>query len=103
MPADATAIALVSNGTVASHYRERAEVALAATGKRVVYIELPDGEAHKDWPTLNLIFDGLLQNKLDRKAGLGASGGGVICVSVGFAAASLRSEEGRFWRGIVRM
>lgn len=88
IPADATAIALVSNGTVASHYRERAEVALAATGKRVVYIELPDGEAHKDWPTLNLIFDGLLQNKLDRKAVLVALGGGVIGDMVGFAAAS---------------
>lgn len=88
IPDDATAIALVSNGTVASHYRERAEAALAESGKRVIYIELPDGEAHKDWQTLNLIFDGLLQNRLDRKAVLVALGGGVIGDMVGFAAAS---------------
>lgn len=88
IPADATAIALVSNGTVAAHYLKRAEAALVATGKRVIYIELPDGESHKDWQTLNLIFDGLLQNKLDRKAVLVALGGGVIGDMVGFAAAS---------------
>src|SRR5690606_12902970 len=88
IPADATAIALVSNGTVAAHYRARAESALSATGKRLIYIELPDGEAHKDWQTLNLTFDGLLQNKLDRKAVLVALGGGVIGDMVGFAAAS---------------
>ena len=88
IPADATAIALVSNGTVAALYRERAEQALASTGKRVIYIELPDGESYKDWQTLNLIFDGLLQNKLDRKAVLVALGGGVIGDMVGFAAAS---------------
>ncbi|NYT58379.1 3-dehydroquinate synthase [Alcaligenaceae bacterium] len=88
IPDDATAIALVSNVTVAAHYRERAETALAASGKRVIYIELPDGEAHKDWQTLNLIFDGLLQNRLDRKAVLVALGGGVIGDMVGFAAAS---------------
>src|SRR5690606_15469336 len=88
IPDDATAIALVSNRTVAAHYRGRVEAALALTGKRVIYIELPDGEAHKDWQTLNLIFDGLLQNKLDRKAVLVALGGGVIGDMVGFAAAS---------------
>ncbi|MDS1139599.1 3-dehydroquinate synthase [Pusillimonas sp. SM2304] len=88
IPDDATTIALVSNATVAGHYRARAEAALAASGKRLVYIELPDGEAHKDWQTLNLIFDGLLQNRLDRKAVLIALGGGVIGDMVGFAAAS---------------
>ncbi|MGB6103402.1 MAG: 3-dehydroquinate synthase [Pusillimonas sp.] len=88
IPDDATAIALVSNGTVAAHYREQVETALAATGKRLVYIELPDGEAHKDWQTLNLIFDGLLQSRLDRKAVLLALGGGVIGDMVGYAAAS---------------
>lgn len=88
IPADATAIALVSNATVAAHYRERVEAALMVTGKRLVYIELPDGEAYKDWQTLNVIFDGLLQSRLDRKAVLVALGGGVIGDMVGFAAAS---------------
>jgi 3-dehydroquinate synthase len=88
IPADATAIALVTNPTVAALYGDRAERALASTGKRVIRIELPDGEAHKDWQTLNLIFDVLLQERLDRKAVLVALGGGVIGDMVGYAAAS---------------
>src|SRR5690606_20546321 len=87
IPADATAIAVVTNPTVAALYGERAEAALARTGRRVLRIELPDGEAHKDWQTLNLIFDALLQNRLDRRAVLVALGGGVIGDMTGFAAA----------------
>ncbi len=93
IPADATAIAVVTNPTVAAHYAERAERALARTGKRLIRIELPDGEAYKDWQTLNLIFDALLGNRFDRKAVLVALGGGVIGDMTGFAAAS-------FMRGV---
>src|SRR5690606_13952701 len=78
IPADATALAVVTNPTVAPLYGERAEAALARTGRLVLRIELPDGEAHTDWQTLNLIFDALLQNRLDRRAVLVALGGGVI-------------------------
>jgi 3-dehydroquinate synthase len=49
---------------------------------------VPDGEAHKDWQTLNLIFDGLLQQGCDRKTVLFALGGGVVGDMTGFAAAS---------------
>ncbi|UHL63669.1 3-dehydroquinate synthase [Paralcaligenes sp. KSB-10] len=88
IPADATAITIVTNSTVAGYYGKRAEQALAQTGKRLVRIELPDGEAYKDWQTLNLIFDALLQNRLDRRAVLVALGGGVIGDICGFAAAT---------------
>src|SRR5690554_3361759 len=88
IPADATAIAVVTNAKVAALYGGRVRDALAATGKRVLFIELPDGEAFKDWQTLNLVFDALLQNRLDRKAVLIALGGGVIGDMCGFAAAS---------------
>ncbi|MBF6616466.1 3-dehydroquinate synthase [Pollutimonas thiosulfatoxidans] len=88
IPADATAIAVVTNPKVAALYGDRVRDALAATGKQVFFIELPDGEAFKDWQTLNLIFDALLQNRLDRKAVLVALGGGVIGDMCGFAAAS---------------
>ena len=87
IPADATAIAVVTNPTVAALYAERAEAALARTGKRVLRIELPDGEAYKDWQSLNLIFDALLGNRLDRRCVLVALGGGVIGDMTGFAAA----------------
>lgn len=88
IPDDATAIALVSNPTVYALYGQSASQALAKTGKRLVHIELPDGEAYKNWETLNLIFDGLLQNRLDRKAVLVALGGGVIGDMGGYAASS---------------
>ena len=88
IPADATAIAIVTNPVVGGLYGARAEAALAKSGKPVLRIELPDGEAHKDWQTLNLIFDGLLRHRLDRKAVLVALGGGVIGDMCGFAAAS---------------
>lgn len=87
IPADATTIAVVTNPTVARLYGERVEAALARTGRRVLRIELPDGEAHKDWQTLNLIFDALLTHRLDRRAVLVALGGGVIGDMTGFAAA----------------
>jgi 3-dehydroquinate synthase len=88
IPDDATAIAVVTNPKVAELYRDRVDAALQKTGKRVLYIELPDGEVYKTWQTLNLIFDALLQNRLDRKAVLVALGGGVIGDMCGFAAAS---------------
>jgi 3-dehydroquinate synthase len=88
IPADATAIAVVTNPTVAAHYKQRVGAALEKTGKRVLYIEIPDGEAYKTWQTLNVIFDALLQNRLDRKAVLVALGGGVVGDICGFAAAS---------------
>ena len=50
-------------------------------------VVLPDGEAHKDWPTLNLIFDALLAHGCDRKTVLFALGGGVVGDMTGFAAA----------------
>ena len=90
VPADVTAIAVVTNPTVGALYAERAIAALRKTGKTVICIELPDGESYKDWQTLNLIFDGLLQNRFDRKGLLVALGGGVIGDLTGFAAASYR-------------
>ena len=49
---------------------------------------LPEGEAYKNWETLNLIFDALLTRRAERKTTLIALGGGVIGDMTGFAAAS---------------
>ncbi len=48
---------------------------------------LPDGEAHKNWASLNAIVDHLLASASDRKTVLFALGGGVIGDMTGFAAA----------------
>src|SRR5690554_2903279 len=68
IPADATSIALVSNPVVLGLYGDTVRSALAQTGKPVAEVALPDGEAHKNWQSLNKIFDHLLQKGLDRKA-----------------------------------
>ena len=81
-------VAVVTNTTVAPLYLEKVAAPLRAAGHEVVPIVLPDGEAHKDWAHLNLIFDALLANKCDRKTTLVALGGGVIGDMTGFAAST---------------
>ncbi len=78
---------IVSNVTVAPLLAERLRTALQPRYAKVAVIALPDGEDHKDWPTLNLIFDALLESGADRKTTLFALGGGVVGDMTGFAAA----------------
>ena len=80
--------AIVTNETVAPLYAARLEAALAAAGATCQRIILPDGEAHKDWRTLDAIFDALLQAQADRRTVLVALGGGVVGDMAGFAAAT---------------
>lgn len=87
VPAAASAL-IVTNTTVAPLYAAALREALAGRYRQVHVLELPDGEAHKDWQTLNLIFDALLARGADRKTVLFALGGGVVGDMTGFAAAS---------------
>lgn len=86
LPAASTAL-IVSNDTVAPLYAQALQQALQGHYNKVLQVILPDGEAHKDWPTLQLIFDALLVNGCDRKTVLFALGGGVVGDMTGFAAA----------------
>jgi 3-dehydroquinate synthase len=81
-------VAVVTNDVVGPLYLAPFVAGLKAQGLRVTEIVLPDGEAHKDWATLNLIFDGLLGDRCDRSTTLIALGGGVIGDMTGFAAAT---------------
>lgn len=81
-------VVVVTNTVVAPLYLETVSAGLRAMGKRVDVIVLPDGEAHKNWESLMLIFDGLLEKKCDRKTTLLALGGGVIGDMTGFAASA---------------
>ena len=78
---------IVTNTTVAPLYAERLQRVLATHHARVHTIALPDGEAHKNWDTLNRVFDRLLGGGCDRKTVLYALGGGVVGDMTGFAAA----------------
>src|SRR5688500_15710422 len=86
LPASSTAL-IVSNDTVAPLYARSLQRALQTQYSRVLQVALPDGEIHKDWPTLQLIFDTLLGNGCDRKTVIFALGGGVVGDMTGFAAA----------------
>ncbi|MCF7530491.1 3-dehydroquinate synthase [Neisseria lisongii] len=80
--------AVITNETVAPLYLAKIQTALDTLDIDHFSIVLPDGEAYKNWETLNLIFDGLMQNRAERKTTLIALGGGVIGDMVGFAAAT---------------
>lgn len=79
---------IVTNETVGPLYAAALTEALAPHYAEVLQVVLPDGEAHKDWVTLNLIFDALLEAGCDRRTTLFALGGGVVGDITGFAAAS---------------
>ena len=86
LPRAACAV-IVTNDTVAPLYAQRLQQTLAPHYARRLVIQLPDGDAHKDWNSLNLIFDRLLAEGCDRKTVLFALGGGVVGDMTGFAAA----------------
>jgi 3-dehydroquinate synthase len=81
-------VVVVSNTTVAPLYLAQLTATLEAGGVAVASVVLPDGEAYKNWETLNLIFNALLTQRAERKTTLIALGGGVIGDMTGFAAAS---------------
>ena len=87
LPTASTAL-IVTNVTVAPLYAARLQAAIANKYKTTYVLRLPDGEEHKSWQTLNLIFDTLLTRECDRKTVLFALGGGVVGDMTGFAAAS---------------
>ena len=80
-------VAIVTNDVVGPLYLERLRATLEAAGVRVSAVVLPDGEANKDWQTLNLVFDTLLSERCERSTTLVALGGGVVGDMGGFAAA----------------
>ncbi len=78
---------VVSNPTVSALHGARLRAMLEPRHARVLQVDLPDGEAYKDWSSLNLIFDALLAHECDRRTLVYALGGGVVGDVAGFAAA----------------
>lgn len=81
------AAVIVSNDCVAPLYAPVLRAQLQPHFRRVLDVVLPDGEAHKDWSSLDRIFDTLLRKGCDRRTVLFALGGGVVGDVTGFAAA----------------
>ena len=86
LPSASTAV-IVTNSTVAPLLAKKLVAALQTRFNQVHVVELPDGEAHKNWHSLNTIFDALLGAACDRQTMLFALGGGVVGDMTGFAAA----------------
>jgi len=81
-------VAVVTNDVVAPLYLEPFSAALRDAGVAVTSVVLPDGEVHKDWQTLDLIFSALLEARCERSVTLIALGGGVVGDMTGFAASA---------------
>ena len=87
LPSAHTAL-VVSNTTVGPLYAGALLGALKERFAQIYEVRIPDGEEHKDWQTLQKIYDALLSNGCDRKTVLFALGGGVVGDMTGFAAAT---------------
>ena len=81
-------VAIVTNTVVAPLYLDPLQRSLEKAGIEVLSVVLPDGEEHKNWNTLNQVFDRLLSARCERRTTLIALGGGVVGDITGFAAAT---------------
>jgi len=79
---------VVTNDVVGPLYLDRLLAALEQAEISAGAVVLPDGEANKNWQTLNRIFDALLEQRCERSTTLIALGGGVVGDIAGFAAAT---------------
>ena len=79
--------AIITNTTIRELYLEPLMSGLAVSGVHAIPVIIPDGEVHKNWETLNTIFDALMKNRCERATTIIALGGGVVGDIAGFAAA----------------
>ena len=83
-------VAVVADAHVAALHLDRLRAGLSVSGIEAVVLELPQGEATKNWAQLQTVVEWLLEEKVERRDVVIAFGGGVIGDLVGFAAAILR-------------
>ena len=80
---------VVSNPTVGALYGAVVRRELEAEGWKVEYLEIPDGEIHKNLQTWGRLVEALVNLGVDRKTPVVALGGGVTGDIVGFAASTV--------------
>jgi len=80
-------VIIISNDLVAPLYLDTLMQRLAAEGRKLDHIILPDGEAHKTLASFELVMSKLLAMPASRNACIVALGGGVIGDLSGFVAA----------------
>ncbi|MBN9581701.1 MAG: 3-dehydroquinate synthase [Afipia sp.] len=82
--------AIVTDRTVAKHWLESTEAALASAGVASSRIVVGEGEASKSYAVLQEVCEALIAAKIERNDLVVALGGGVIGDLAGFAAAIVR-------------
>lgn len=82
--------AIVTDRTVAAHWLEPAEAALAQAGIPSARIVVDEGEGSKTYAGLEKVSEALIAAKIERNDLVIALGGGVVGDLAGFAAAILR-------------
>ncbi len=81
-------VMVVTNAVVRPLYGDRVETLLAQSGFKVRVVETPDGEVHKSLATAAMLYDALIDFKMDRRCAIVALGGGVIGDVAGFVAST---------------
>jgi 3-dehydroquinate synthase len=82
--------AVVTDRSVARHWLEKAEAALAQAGVATSRVIVEEGEGSKSYATLEQISEALIAARIERNDLVVALGGGVVGDLAGFAAAILR-------------
>jgi len=69
---------IITNDTVAAHWQPTLRQSLADSGVHAETVIVPDGEAHKNWKTLQDVLTRLLELRTERGTIVVALGGGVV-------------------------
>jgi 3-dehydroquinate synthase len=78
---------VVTNEAVATHWLAPLRASLDARGVACDVVTIPDGEAHKNFATLESVITRLIELRAERKTVMVALGGGIVGDITGFAAA----------------
>lgn len=81
-------VAVVTNPTVAPLYLDTVGNSLKQAGFSVIPVLIPDGEEYKTFKSLEIIYDCMIAERLERRSCVLALGGGVVGDMAGFAAAT---------------
>jgi 3-dehydroquinate synthase len=81
--------AVLTSERIGALYREPLQASLREAELEPVVVEIPDGEEHKNFAWLAVIYDRLIEAGIDRRTPIVALGGGVIGDLGGFAAGTL--------------